>query len=112
MMDYYAIGQRIRTKRRERGLSQEALAEAVGISVTHMSHIETGSTKLSLPVLAALSEALGVQVDALLYLRDEEMQRDAVIEEMVQMLGGCTHQQLMLLCEVLKATKDSLQRYF
>ena len=44
--------------------------------------------------------------------RDEEVQRDAVIEEIVQMLGGCTHQQLMLLCEVLKATKDSLQRYF
>ena len=109
MMDYYAIGQRIRTKRRERGLLQEALAGAAGISVTHVSHIETGSTKLSLPVLAALAEALGVQVDALLYLLDEEVQRDVVIEEMVQMLGGCTHQ---LMCEVLKATEDSLQRYF
>ena len=47
-MDYYKIGQRVRALRRGRDLSQEALAERVGISVTHMSHIETGNTRLSL----------------------------------------------------------------
>ena len=57
-MDYYQIGQRIRTFRRAKGLSQEALAEQAGISVTHMSHIETGNTKLSLPVCLALAQAL------------------------------------------------------
>ena len=50
-MDYYAIGQRIRKFRKACGLSQEELAEKVGISTTHMSHIETGNTKLSLQVL-------------------------------------------------------------
>ena len=49
-MDYYEIGQRIRRFRKARGITQEQLAEAVGISVTHMSHIETANTKLSLPV--------------------------------------------------------------
>ena len=44
-MDYYAIGQRIRKFRKACGLSQEELAEKVGISTTHMSHIETGNTK-------------------------------------------------------------------
>ena len=39
-------------------MSQEQLAERVGISVTHMSHIETGNTKLSLPVFVELAEAL------------------------------------------------------
>ena len=38
-MDYYKIGQRVRAFRRAQDLSQEALAERVGISVTHMSHI-------------------------------------------------------------------------
>lgn len=47
-MDYYKIGQRIRKIRKAHGLSQEDLAERVDISTTHMSHIETGSTKLSL----------------------------------------------------------------
>lgn len=67
MIDYYEIGQRIRKHRKARGLSQESLAEAVNISTTHMSHIETGNTKLSLPVLVDLSQALGVSTDTLLF---------------------------------------------
>ena len=47
-MDYYKIGQRIRKFRKAYRLSQEQLAEKVGISTTHMSHNETGNTKLSL----------------------------------------------------------------
>lgn len=47
-MDYYAIGQRVRKFRKSQNLSQEQLAELVNISTTHMSHIETGNTKLSL----------------------------------------------------------------
>ncbi len=40
-MDYYKIGQRIRKFRKAYNLSQEQLAEKVGISTTHMSHVET-----------------------------------------------------------------------
>ena len=65
-MDYYVIGQRIRKYRKANRLSQEELAEKVGISITHMSHIETGNTKLSLPVLVKLSEELSVRTDDLL----------------------------------------------
>ena len=68
-MDYYAIGQRIRKIRKAQGFSQETLAEQAGISVTHMSHIETGNTKLSLPVLVDLAEILDVRTDDLLYDR-------------------------------------------
>lgn len=46
-MDYYEIGQRIRKMRKAHEFSQEELAEKIGISTTHMSHIETGNTKLS-----------------------------------------------------------------
>ena len=53
-MDYYTLGQRIRYYRKKQGLSQEQLAEKVNISTTHMSHIENGSTKLSLQVFVDL----------------------------------------------------------
>lgn len=48
-------------------MSQEQLAECVGISVTHMSHIETGNTKLSLPVLVSIADALNVSTDTLIH---------------------------------------------
>ena len=47
IVDYYEIGQRIRRIRKAKGISQEVLAEKVGIFTTHMSHIETANTKLS-----------------------------------------------------------------
>ena len=59
MIDYYAIGQRIRQIRKARGLSQDQLAEQVGISTVHVSHIENANTKLSLPVFVRLTAAAG-----------------------------------------------------
>ena len=55
MLNYAAIGKKIRQLRKSRELSQEQLAEQVWISVTHMSHIETGNTKLSLPVFVDIA---------------------------------------------------------
>ena len=65
-LDYKAIGQRIRKFRKLKNLSQEQMAEKINISTTHMSHIETGSTKLSLPVLVEIAEVLNVKTDNLL----------------------------------------------
>ena len=65
-MDYYEIGQRIRRIRKAKGISQEVLAEKVGISTTHMSHIETANTKLSLQVFISIAETLEVSTESLL----------------------------------------------
>ena len=59
-MDYYQLGQQIRKYRKVHGMSQEQLAEKIGISVTHMSHIETGNTKLSLQVFVDITRALDI----------------------------------------------------
>lgn len=109
-MDYYAIGQRIRKIRKAHNLSQEELAERIGISTTHMSHIETGNTKLSLPVFVDLAVALEVRTDELLYDSDSAV-RSASIEEIVRLLDTCTTQQVKIIEDVLKATKTSLNKY-
>ena len=80
MMDYIAIGQRIRNIRKSRMLSQEQLAEKIDISVTHMSHIETGNTKLSLPVLVALASVLDVSIDELVYDKKKNSNTDLINE--------------------------------
>ena len=105
-MDYSAIGQRIRQLRRERGLSQETLAECAEISPTHMSHIETASTKLSLPVLAALAQRLSVSTDYLLYGSSANTH-----EEVDAVLDTCSESPIQILAEVVKSTKAALDRY-
>lgn len=104
-MDYSAIGQRIRRLRREQGLSQEELAECANISPTHMSHIETASTKLSLPVLAAMARKLSVSTDYLLYGSNANAH-----EEVNAVLDACSERQLRILAEVVKSTKAALDR--
>lgn len=110
-MDYYEIGQKIRKFRKARGFSQEALAEKIGISVTHMSHIETGNTKLSLPVFVDIAEALDVQTDALLYGRTsvDSLKADRELSEIFQ---KCTSEQFSLIAEIAKAAYYGSNKYF
>ena len=108
-IDYYAIGQRIRKVRKAHGLSQELLAEQVGISVTHMSHIETGNTKLSLPVLVSLADVLEVHTDDLLY-EQNRVDRSDTMNAILTVLNTCTTQQIKIIEDVLKATQISLDQ--
>ena len=105
-MDYAEIGYRIRLYRKLKNLSQEQLAEKINISPTHMSHIETGSTKLSLPVLVDLAQALDVQTDKLLF-----ESKPAISEEISEILSTCNANQLDVILSILKATKSSLNKY-
>ena len=109
-MDYYKIGQRIRKYRKAFGLSQEALAERIGISVPHMSHIETGNTKLSLPVLVALAQALEVRTDDLLF-DGNHGERSELYATLEAELRDCSSEELALLSEILRSIRLSLKKH-
>lgn len=108
-MDYYKIGQRIRKIRKAHGLSQEELAEKIDISTTHMSHIETGNTKLSLPVFLDLAAALEVRTDDLL---DDAPRAttSAAMEEISSVLEQCSAQEARVIADVVKAVKRSMDQ--
>lgn len=108
-MDYYKIGQRIRKYRKAHNFSQEQLAEAVGISVTHMSHIETGNTKLSLSVFADIVRALEIQSDDLLF--DEKSGRNTALNELSEVFDSSTDAQIRIITDVVKATKIALDKH-
>ena len=109
-MDYYKIGQQIRRFRKTHGLSQEELAEKVNISTTHMSHIETGNTKLSLPVLVDLAAALQVRTDDILG-GASDVDAGSALEEIATILQYCTAQEAKVVADVVRATKQSMDKY-
>lgn len=109
-MDYYKIGQKIRKFRKAQGLSQEELAEKIGISATHMSHIETGNTKLSLPVFVDIARTLDVQTDDLLNDRDV-ISGTKANRELSEILESCTAEQLSVITEVIKTLLSSINKY-
>ena len=56
------IGAELKRLRTEAGLSQTALAEKIGESFQHISHIEAGKYNLTLDRLERVGAALGVTV--------------------------------------------------
>lgn len=54
------VGRRVRMLRKLRGLSQEALAERVGVSAETISNIERAQHPPTIPTLELLMGALGV----------------------------------------------------
>ena len=109
-LNYYEIGQRIRRYRKACGLSQEQLSEKVAISPTHMSHIETGSTKLSLPVFIKIADVLSIQTDSL--LSDiPRVNRTNLGSEITNLLDSCSVNDMYILLDTIKTLKTSLEKH-
>ena len=109
-MDYYKIGQRIRKIRKAHGLSQEELAERVNISTTHMSHIETGNTKLSLPVLVDIAAVVDVRTDDLLNCNSAAATNSA-LEDIAAVIEHCTTSESKIIADIVKATKLAMDKH-
>lgn len=93
------MGNRITTRRRHLGISQNLLAEKIGISNNHMSNIERGREKPSLDVLINLCNELKVTPD---YLLMGSMHPCGVPQNLVDSLSLCTKEDLALLEDIVR----------
>ncbi len=107
-LDYDAIGVRIRRFRVERGLTQQQLAELSEQEPSNISHIERGATKLSLPTLVSIANALGVTVDELLC--DSLVESgSAFMGEASALLADCTHKERRVIVGTMRALKEQMR---
>jgi transcriptional regulator with XRE-family HTH domain len=58
--DLRRLGERVREQRRNRGLTQEALAEALDLSVAYVSLIERGGRNPPYTTVIAIARVLGI----------------------------------------------------
>ena len=69
------LGERIQTLRRDRGLTQEALAQDCGISQKYLSELERGEKAPSWETLVVLAhKGFRIKLAALLFAVDEEVE--------------------------------------
>lgn len=69
-----AFGRQLRRLRRERGLSQEGLAEASGCDRSYLSFLERGINSPSLSMVFQLASALGLKPSALLLAIEKDLE--------------------------------------
>jgi transcriptional regulator with XRE-family HTH domain len=57
--------------RKQKGMTQQQLAERIGVHVAQIRRYEAGTSQPTLDVVRSLAVALGVSADELLFAKDE-----------------------------------------
>ncbi len=107
-LDYKDIGLRIRQRRKSLHYTQQQLAELSDQEPSNVSHIERGATKLSLPTLVSIANALGVSADELL-CGSIRSSKPAFDREASQILEDCTHEERKVIIGTMRALKEHLR---
>ena len=106
--DYKALGKWIRIARINADITQDRLSTMLEMSPSHMSNIETGSTRISLTALVSIANALGVTVDDLLY--DSIVHARPQLErDIQQIVDSCDDYELRVVKDVTQSVVDALQ---
>lgn len=86
MLDYKLIGQRIKEKRKEAGLTQEQLAERLGISQVYASQIERGVEEPNLQMLEQICITLDCPLEYLIagVIKGQKDYRECEIESLIE----------------------------
>lgn len=99
------IGSRIKAAREHAHLTQEKLAEEIGVSVQYTSDLERGKVGASVKTIIKLCQALHTSADYLLLDRQKPHDAASILES----LAGLSEGQLLIVEESLQATLRALE---
>ena len=91
------MGQRIMVRRKALHLTQEEMAERLGVSTQMISNLELGKKAIRPENLARVCEVLQVSADFILTGMDARAQVNAVAEKLLQLTDG----QLLMVSDMI-----------
>lgn len=100
-MEKGLLGNTIRQARIDRGLSQEELAEKIGVTPTHIKHMESGHRQPSINVLYELTKVLYISLDSVFWGKQENKN----VNKIKLLICDCTDEQLKLIEEMIMSIK-------
>ena len=99
-------GARLKALRKERGYTQEQLAERTNLSTRHIAGIEKGEANPSFEVLYTIISVLGTSFDAIFNPADEQVERE--IQEIAGLYRACPEQGRRLVLAAVRAMVNEL----
>lgn len=109
MIDYISIGQKIKQIRLSKKITQEQLADAVGVGVTHISHLETGSGTVSLKVFLSIVNCLECSADEIL-CKEIATARPIVDSWLAELVADCDQTEIKIIADTVAMLKLSLRK--
>jgi predicted transcriptional regulator/DNA-binding XRE family transcriptional regulator len=105
------LGLRLKTLREQRGLTQAALAQQLGLSPSYLNQLENNQRPLSVPVLLRLQSALGVDLQP--FSDDDEARLTGQLQDVVAHhpdSGGVSQAELRAMAQQMPALAQLLVR--
>jgi len=99
------LGERLRKLRKERGLSQDQLAELSGLHTNYVGQVERGEKNLTIETLQKVVEGLGVSFEELFRYLGPMKKKDA-LGEIVELLAERSSQDQEMALRVLKTVLE------
>ena len=96
-----SIAARIADLRKKKGLSQQALADALNLHVTQVKRYEAGSSLPSIEALRKISRTLRVTTDSLIF-EEKELQNDADLTLQFQAVAAMPSEQQAVIKQLLE----------
>ena len=109
-IDYKSIGRNIKEFRIKKGLTQVKLGEKSGVEPSNISHIERGATKVSLPTLVSIANALEVSLDEIVY-NSLIINKHIYVKEIDELVGDCDPKELSSIIQIIRTTKGIIRNY-
>ena len=106
--DYTIIGRKIRENRKKLGMTQQQLANCSGISLQHISNIETGKTQFSLKAVNQIKkvfEESGLYDPGL----DIDTEQQPWMSDVYDIMSDCTLDERNFLMRMLQNTKELIR---
>ena len=102
MINFKAIGTRIRQLRKNHSLTQEKLAEMLNVSTEHLSRIETGSIRPGLSFIEKICNIFNIDESELMFGNKSEIILDKKLYEAINGLSEEKKKAVLAIVELLK----------
>lgn len=101
-INHIYLGRKIKVLRLAKGLSQEQLAEACGLSTSYISYIETGKKKINFSQLEKLAVILEFKIDI-------RSKNDKGITDLSKLLQNCSAEEKKFLLKFIRHIQNELE---
>ena len=91
-------------------MTQETLAELVGVTSQHISNIETGKTKVSLSTFIKIVNELNIPPE-MVFRECMRIEAPALKSDIMDIIQDCNQMELKILAEIIESSKIIIRKH-
>ncbi|WP_348623984.1 helix-turn-helix transcriptional regulator [Paenibacillus peoriae] len=108
-----SVGERIRTIRKAKGLTQQQLAELSGLDDAYIGSVERGERNFSIDTLEKVLTSLNVSISELMFSKEhmttDETIRQEAVDEFVALTSRLNEEQIGILRRISKEVSRAFE---